>query len=61
MLVERLVQDFPFAAGFKEREKVRVSIAIPVLEFEPYGGDRVDDVDAHQARPKRRRRGIAAY
>ena len=34
MLVERLVLDFPFAAGFKEREKVRVSIAIPVLEFD---------------------------
>ncbi len=41
-----LVHDFPFPVDFEQGEQIGKSVSGPVLEFQPHGGDRVNQVDA---------------
>ena len=42
-----LVHDLPLSVDFEQREQVSVPAAVPVVEFKPHGGDRVNnEVDA---------------
>ncbi len=56
--MEDLVHDLPLPVDFEQREQVRVSVTGQVLEFEPGGGDRANDVDAGDPRLECRRRAV---
>ena len=44
--MEDLVHDLPLPVDFQQREQVGVPAAVPVVEFKPHGGDRVNEIDA---------------
>src|ERR1700704_738615 len=45
--MEDLVHDFPLAVDFQQREKIRESIAGPIVRFNANGGDCFGNVDGH--------------
>ena len=48
--MKNLVHNLPLAVEFQQREQVGEAVPGPVVEFEPHGGDCVDEVDAGDAR-----------
>ena len=47
--MEDLVHDLPLPVDFQQREQVGEPVTGPVVEFEPHGGDRANEVDAGEA------------
>ena len=56
--MEDLVHDLPFAIDLQKREQVGKPETGPVVEFQPYGGDRADDVDVGNPRLEGGRRTV---
>ena len=56
--MEDLVHDLPLPVDFEHREQVGVPLVGPVVEFQPHGGDRADDVDAGDPCLEPRRRTV---
>ena len=44
--MENFVDDLPLSICFQQGEQVGEAVAGPVVEFQPHGGDRADQVDA---------------
>jgi hypothetical protein len=44
--MEDFVDNLPLPVCFQQREQVREAVAGPVVEFQPHGSDRADQVDA---------------
>ena len=42
--MEDLVDNLPLSICFQQREQVGEAVAGPVVEFQPHGGDRADQV-----------------
>ncbi len=57
--MEDLVHDLPLAVDFQQREQVGVPGTAPVVELEPHGGDRVNEVDAGDPCLELRRRSVS--
>src|SRR6185369_12591652 len=49
MEMENFVDDLPLPVNLEQSEEVGKAMYGPVFEFEPYGGDGLDDVDAGDA------------
>ena len=44
--MEDLVHDLPLPVDLQQREQVGVPVTGPIVEFQPYGGNRINEVDA---------------